>query len=616
LKETDHNSLTTILAQALGHDRKIIGIGSPRASLESNYALSALTGMGNFYHGVTATDFNLVKTALHILNNGPAHTPSLKEMEQADAVFVIGEDVTNTAPMVALALRQAALNQPSEKVTGIGIPLWHDRARRDVIQDMKSPCFIATPYPTKLDDIAWQTYRAAPDDIAALAFAVAHILDGKAPAPEHSGKETVELAQTITTALKEARHPLIVTGIHSGSMALLQASANVTWALASLGKTVDLTMLLPECNNAGLGMMDGGSLEDAAEVIKNHEDVTVIILENDLFRRAGEQTVNRILNKAGQVIILDHLMNATTRRADVLLPAGTFAEAEGTLVSSEGRAQRFYRVFPFTEPVRESWRWIGEMIKIKDDGEQVPWPDFDSVIRAMTATLPAFAAIKGRFPDAAFRVLNEKIPRQTLRYSGRTAIHAAINVSEPKPPGDPDSPLAFSMEGNSDHTPSSLIAFYWAPGWNSIQAVNKYLEEPAGALKEGNPGVRLIETTPDRHFTYYPAKTSFFQPRQGEWFLVAAHRIFGSEELSSQSPAIAERIPARFVMINSKEASQAGLKDDEEVHLIVDNTTLKLKLKSSPDVAEGIAAVVYNLPGMPWLPLPGWGKIMKISTEK
>ena len=616
LKETDHDTLTTVLKQALVHDRKIIGIGSPRASLESNFALSVLTGMENFYHGLGANDFNLVKTALHILNNGPAHTPSLKEMEQADAVFIVGEDVTHTAPMVALALRQAALNKPSEKVTEMGIPLWHDRARRDVIQDMKSPCFIATPYPTKLDDIALETCRAAPDDIAVLAFAVAHILDGKAPAPEQTDKETAELAQTIATALKEARHPLIVTGIHSGCAALLQASANVAWALASLGKTVNLSMLLPECNSTGLGMMGGGTLEDAAEVIQNSEDVTVIILENELFRRAGEKTVGRILHKAGRVIVLDHLLNATARKADVLLPAGTFAEAEGTLVSSEGRAQRFYRVFPLTGPVQESWRWIGEMIKVRDDKEQVPWPDFDSVVSAMTSALPVFTAIRGHFPDAAFRVVNEKIPRQTLRYSGRTAIHAAVNVSEPKPPGDTDSPLAFSMEGNSDHTPSPLIAFYWTPGWNSIQAVNKYLEEPAGALKEGNPGVRLIETTSDRRFTYYPVKSSLFRPRQGEWLLVAAHRIFGSEELSAQSPAIAERIPARFIMVNSEEASQAGFKDDEEVHLIVDDTTLKLKLKTSPDVALGVAAVGFNLPGMPWLPLPGWGKIIKINTEK
>ena len=58
-----------------------------------------------------------------------------------------------------------------------------------------------------------------------------------------------------------------------------------------------------------------------------------------------------------------------------------------------------------------------------------------------------FQNLRSIFPDADFRMLNAKIPRQTIRYSGRTAMNANIAVSEPKPLQDPDSPLAFSMEG-------------------------------------------------------------------------------------------------------------------------------------------------------------------------
>ena len=51
-----------------------------------------------------------------------------------------------------------------------------------------------------------------------------------------------------------------------------------------------------------------------------------------------------------------------------------------------------------------------------------------------------------------------KIPRQPHRYSGRTAINANINVNEPMPPQDKDSPLAFSMEGYEGQPPSSLLS--------------------------------------------------------------------------------------------------------------------------------------------------------------
>src|SRR5262249_56198350 len=77
-------------------------------------------------------------------------------------------------------------------------------------------------------------------------------------------------------------------------------------------------------------------------------------------------------------------------------------------------------------------------------------------------------------PSAKFRIAEAKIPRSPHRASGRTAVLANINVSEPKPPDDLDSPLAFSMEGTPDHPPGSLIPFVWSPGWNSIQATNTY----------------------------------------------------------------------------------------------------------------------------------------------
>ena len=70
---------------------------------------------------------------------------------------------------------------------------------------------------------------------------------------------------------------------------------------------------------------------------------------------------------------------------------------------------------------------------------------------------------------------------------------ANIDVSEPKPPDDPDSPLAFSMEGTPDQPPAALIPFFWSPGWNSIQATNTYQKEVGGPLRGGDAGVRIFE---------------------------------------------------------------------------------------------------------------------------
>ncbi len=49
------------------------------------------------------------------------------------------------------------------------------------------------------------------------------------------------------------------------------------------------------------------------------------------------------------------------------------------------------------------------------------------------------------------------------------------------------------MEGADENPPSSLVPFYWVPGWNSYQAMNFYLDEPNGSMKGGDPGIRLID---------------------------------------------------------------------------------------------------------------------------
>ena len=328
---------------ALGHLRelasgKMIGIGSPRASLESNFALRSLVGEDRFYAGIPATESRLLKLMLDILRNGPAHTPSLREVESADAVFILGEDVTNVAPRMALSLRQSVRQQPMQIAERLHIPLWMDHGVREALQEERGPLFIASTGATRLDDIATRTYRAAPDDQARLGFAVANALDSRAPAPSDLSEAMLTLAAEIAQALKTAKRPLVISGPSNRSAALIQAAANVAWALPG----ASLAFTAPECNSLGLALMDAPALDHALEA----EADTVIILENDLYRRLPAPVVDKFLARFQHVVVLDHLETATTAKAELVLPAATFAEGDGTLVSSEGRAQRFFRGFP------------------------------------------------------------------------------------------------------------------------------------------------------------------------------------------------------------------------------------------------------------------------------
>ena len=487
---------------------------------------------------------------------------------------------------MALSVRQAIRQQPMEIAKGLNIPLWLDHGVRDALQEARGPLYIATPYATRLDDVATATFRAAPDDLARFGFAVAHALDPRSPSPDES-----PLAPEIARALKGARKPLVIAGASCASEALIEAAANI--ARAAQAK---LAFTAPECNSVGAAMMGGRALSVAFRAVGNGEADTVIILENDLYRRAPAAEVDAFLETAAHVIVLDHLDNATTRQADLLLPAGTFAESDGTFVSSEGRAQRFFQVFVPQNEVSASWRWLRPEY----------WQGLDDVLAALSRAIPSLAAVRSVAPSAAFRIAGAKVPRSPHRESGRTAVLVNIDVSEPAPPGDPDSPLAFSMEGTPEQPPAALIPFFWSPGWNSIQAVNTYQKEVGGPLRGGDAGVRIIEPAAADGQPYFRDIPAAFEPREGEWLLVPIHHIFGSDELSFRAPGIAELAAKPHVAVHA-----GAFSDGETVEVTCAAGTFRLPVRIRPELPRGVAGLSAGVPPLGGVRLPAWGKIAR-----
>ena len=129
--------------------------------------------------------------------------------------------------------------------------------------------------------------------------------------------------------------------------------------------------------------MDGGDLAQAFQAVKDGNGETVIVLENDLYRRAAAPAVDEFFQNAKHVVALDCLATATTEKAEVILPAATFAEADGTLVNNEGRAQRFYSVFSPAAEIKESWRWLGEIMAAVGWRESRGWDDLDAIAAAL-----------------------------------------------------------------------------------------------------------------------------------------------------------------------------------------------------------------------------------------
>jgi NADH-quinone oxidoreductase subunit G len=185
-------------------------------------------------------------------------------------------------------------------------------------------------------------------------------------------------------------------------------------------------------------------------------------------------------------------------------------------------------------------------------------------------------------------------------------------MDEPTPPADPDSPLSFSMEGYLGEPPSSIIPFFWSPGWNSEQSINKYQIEVSGALHDGDPGRRLIE--PAVAGGAYDREIPEPWSRAAQWAALPIHHIFGTEETSARGDAIQERIPAPYFAIGKQDAGRMELKEGQKAQLEGAEWRRELTLKIMPDLPEGAVGLPYGLPGMEYFEAGDWIDIKKASS--
>lgn len=630
--EVSSRELALQRAAAMLREGATIGIGSPRASLESNFALRELVGPDHFYVGIADVEARLLGTIIEAMRRGPAPAATLREAEESDAVLVLGEDIPETAPRLELALRQMVRRASFEHAQRLKVPLWQDAAVRDVGSGILSPLFIATPDATRLDELATAAIRGAPADVARLGFAVAHAIDPAAPAVEDiDGRARDEVAR-IAGSLMGARSPLVVAGTSLNTEAIIGAATNIVRALRGRGRNARIVFVVPECNSVGAALLGGAPLSAAFAALRERRASTVIILENDLHRRADGREVEAALGSARHVIALDHTVHETAHRAELLLPAATWAESSGTLVNNEGRAQRFFQLlFPPGE-VTAGWRWLNELACASGRSSE-RWGTLDEAIEALGRRFPELSAVREAAPGADFRIAGERIASAPHRESGRTANHADRTVFEPKPPPEPDAPYTASMEGYYGPMPGALYPFYWAPSWNSVQSLNKFQQEVGGALRGGNPGTRLLQPAAVREALpddgYYRAIPARFEHTQGLWLVIPQHRVFGSDELSALAPAVAERITTPTLALHPDDAAALGARagDVLEIGPSTENAAggeseIGVGRRSAPhqvlalvhpELPRGLAALSIGLPGQPELALPAWLAIARVA---
>jgi NADH-quinone oxidoreductase subunit G len=316
-------------------------IGSPRSSFE---VLALTEGAARFrgWQGpaffADATTARPVKAAVSRLESGLA--VSMGEIDQADFILVVGVDPVNEAPMLTLALRQAAQK-------GVGVVVLDPRPVSLPFE------FIHIPTAPKalgavlgqllkksiasagLDDPAAQFLASLPDDPAA----------------------TPELPARAAELLAASRWPLIVCGTGVVAPEWVELAADAALLLTAAQKKAGLFYVLAEANSFAASLLT--RVDSTAErILKAAAEGSIralILVENDPFTTFSDRRLlEQALAKIECLIVLDYLDTLVSRRAHVFLPTQTLFESGGIFINQEGRVQFSAVAFAGGTPVRET----------------------------------------------------------------------------------------------------------------------------------------------------------------------------------------------------------------------------------------------------------------------
>ena len=108
-----------------------------------------------------------------------------------------------------------------------------------------------------------------------------------------------------------------------------------------------------------MGLTPGAGGHGLADVLEGRWTPRVVLVADAAFSAAADDPDSvALLRKAPFLAVAARTSNALTRAADLVLPASSLAQKEGSFTNVQGRVQRFDRAFLPPPPVRPHWELL------------------------------------------------------------------------------------------------------------------------------------------------------------------------------------------------------------------------------------------------------------------
>ncbi len=318
-RELDWEDALEAAATGLKSADSIGMLASPSATVEEGHLLARLAkhlGTSNIDHRIERRDFS-----------DQAQDPAfpwlgcdIADLEDQDAVLVIGSNIREEAPILAHRIRKAALGGAS------------------------------------VNFVNSEEYEYF--------FDVDNYLSGAGLVELLSSDEM----KPVLDRLEKADNALVLLGNIAGRHGAFSAVRGLAAGIASKAGA-KLGTLSPGANSAGLsqaGVLPGEGLHAGEMLDESLDAVLLLNIEPDVDIHATSDAVARLAKQKFVVALTPFVSDALLEAADLLLPIGTFAETSGTYVNVAGTWQSFGGIASPVGESRPAWkvlRVLGNLVE-------------------------------------------------------------------------------------------------------------------------------------------------------------------------------------------------------------------------------------------------------------
>ena len=347
------------------HDTNALAVvGSPRLTNEALFTLrkfaTELVGTENY----TATDAFSLKP---FFENLGAPLATHNDIRHAATILLIGGEPEELQPLTGKQVRQAVRNSGAKLIVINSVPI------RLVEQSSQ---FIHV--------------NAGSLDAAVLAL---HSEANEQAALEKMGVEAKEFA-TLRQTLADTKGDVVIMFGGELGPAAQTVLAQLPYSLMRDGQRV-LLHPLPLFNNS-VGAHDMGMMNGALNVTQLlnacGETVRAMYVAGSFLEDQLSQSPDA-LAKLDFLVVQELFETATTAFADVVLPAASFAEVDGTFTNNDGFVQRVRQSIPPVHSSKADWIITAQLAKELgvDFGFQM---SASSVFSEIAATVPAYSELR------------------------------------------------------------------------------------------------------------------------------------------------------------------------------------------------------------------------------